>query len=492
MAGAAFAALTATASFLAAACLAAASPAAAESPKGKVFGISEPNTVGQSPTYPSSAGVASTLADLGAQGHRYVLSWQTIEPSAPRDGIHSYDFSATDRLYAADVAQGVKPLLVLMDAPRWAQSRDLPEGAYPYGMPPGEEHLDDWAAFAAAAARRYPQALGFEIWNEPDAWAFWGRGVLPIDPAAYTGVLAAAHDAIKAESPSMPVIGGAIAPYPSTVLGVHVSVSDFVGGMLDAGAAQYMDAVSLHPYAGGPTPPSPAIYERPVNWLRSTLALRGVSLPIWITESGVSTTGEGAVSEAGQAQALVNLYRWFQAQPDVDALFIHSLFERWTNPSSREVGFGLIHQTQDRKPAFYALREAIRAAPLAMAPTPSSNQAVGAGPSGLALEASLPAGQAVARNRNLRVVVECQGPCSIQAQGSLTVRSRSGAVTTYRLATASSDTARVTTLRMKLRSKARKALSRIRSERLTAEVTLDALGARGAVATRTLSAGVKR
>jgi hypothetical protein len=45
---------------------------------------------------------------------------------------------------------------------------EMPRYDQPHGIPPGAAHLDDWRAFLAPAARRYPQALGFEIWNEPD------------------------------------------------------------------------------------------------------------------------------------------------------------------------------------------------------------------------------------------------------------------------------------------------------------------------------------
>jgi hypothetical protein len=346
-------------------------------PDAKIFGISEPNTVGEPGTYPSPDGVASLLSDLGAQSHRWVLSWQMVEPRAPQNGVHNYNFAATDRLYTADVAHGIKPLIVLMDAPAWAWGNEVPRTGQPYGMPPGEDHLDDWADFAAAAARRYPQALGFEIWNEPDAWNFWGRGTLPIDPVAYTHLLASAHDAIKSASPRTPVIGGAIAPYPTTVAGVHLSVSDFVGAMLRAGAASYMDGISLHPYASGPGAVDASTYAGPVNWLRNTLSRYGANTPIWITESGISTTGSNAASEQGQAQSLLSLYHWFQAQPDVKALFIHSLFERWTDASSREVGFGLIHQgpTLQPKPAFYALQQATGGAPETPQPAPAPRPA---------------------------------------------------------------------------------------------------------------------
>ena len=127
--------------------------------------------------------------------------------------------------------------------------------------------------------------------------------------------------------------------------------------------------------------------------LRKLNDLRG----IMITEAGVSTTGAAAISEQGQAQSLVNLYNWFLAQPDVRALFIHSLFERWTDPSSPEVGFGLIHQgsTLQPKPAFYALQLAACGNTVSQpipAPQPSQPPHPAASPPAARAKASSPAG----------------------------------------------------------------------------------------------------
>ncbi len=328
--------------------------AAPATASGKLFGIHELTSTARAPA------VASMLSDLGARSHRWDLSWQYVEPRPPQNGVHSYSFSIADRLYAADLARGIRPLIVLMSAPKWAWGDDVPHGDQPFGMPPGAEHLDDWAAFVAAAARRYPQALGFEVWNEPDTWAYWGRGVVPIDPVAYTAVLTRAHSAVKSVNTSTPVVGGALAAYPSTLDGLHMSVDEFVGGMMRAGAAKYMDAISLHDYTVGPTPPGRAEWAIPPGWMRAALASSGVSLPIWITESGVSTTGPGAVSDQGQGQGLVELYRWFQAQPDMEALFVHRLYEHGAPLLDRELGYGLMRQDLwgrwKPKPAFDALR----------------------------------------------------------------------------------------------------------------------------------------
>ena len=442
----------------------------------KVYGVHEPDIANL-----SSAGVATLLSDLGAQAHRWNLDWQYVEPNAPQNGVHKYEFSIFDQVYAADVSRGIKPLIVVMSAPKWAWGAGVPQGDQPFGMPPGPEHLDDWAAFIAAAAKRYPQALGFEVWNEPDAWAFWGRGVVPIDPAAYTRVLARAQGAVESVDPCTPVIGGALATYPTTSPGVHMSVSEFVGGMVNAGAANHMDAISLHDYALGPTPPGPAQWTIPPNWVRGALASNGVRIPIWITESGVSTTGLDGVSEQGQAQSLGDLFSWFQAQPDIEALFTHRLVEHGTNPLERELGYGLVHPgTFAAKPAFSAMRAAIAA--IGQPTDPRG-----------ALQASIPVRQKVTRRGKLKVTVRCLECCSVRADGKLRLRVRGAGKRHYRLR---SDESSLTgngpaILELQLRRKQRRVLrrsaDRIRG-RLRAVVTVVATDSTGTTQRRRIKA----
>lgn len=452
-----------------------ASPAAASE---KVIGVHETSTGDQ---------IATALADLGSQGQRFNLDWQYIEPQPPQNGVHSYHFSAPDSAYAADLAHGIRPLMVLVNAPKWAWGSGVPQGSQPFGMPPGPSHYDDWAAFVKAAARRYPQALAFEVWNEPDAWPFWGRGVVPLSPAAYTDVLHRAYDSVRSVDACTPVLGGALAAYPSTVSGDHLSVDDFVGGMMRAGAASYMDAFSVHDYVTGPAPPDGSRWAVPPGWVRAALAANGVKMPIWITEAGVSTTGDGAVTPQGQAQGLTALYGWFQAQPDIDALFIHSLLDHGTSSLDRESGYALIGNGllfSGPTPAYYALRSAIAQSPPATSAT------------GLAFHISIPAHQHVIRSGKLRVLASCLGCCSLQAKGRLKLHLRGTGAIRYRLRSDSSSerTDRSIALTLRLRHKQKK---RLRSrahrvgKRLRAQVTVVARDADGGIERRTITATLK-
>ena len=89
----------------------------------------------------------------------------------------------------------------------------------------------------------------------------------------------------------MPVIGGALANWQVTS-GGKISALEFATALFNAGAAGYMDAISIHPYPQTFTPLDHTIFQ-PRD--RARCGRRGrrsaPRTPIWLTELGVSTTG---------------------------------------------------------------------------------------------------------------------------------------------------------------------------------------------------------
>ena len=74
----------------------------------------------------------------------------------------------------------------------------------------------DYADFAEAVARRYPRAVAFTVWNEPNHNAFllpqWervGGGWRPASPHRYRELVQAAVPRIKAAAPDALVLIGA-------------------------------------------------------------------------------------------------------------------------------------------------------------------------------------------------------------------------------------------------------------------------------------------
>jgi hypothetical protein len=325
--------------------------------EGLLLGIAEPNAWRRASAPISARGIARKVDALGADSQRFVVDWSIVEPSPPSPA-RNYRFEAFDAMYRADLARGIRPLIVVLNAPAWAAE----PGARPGSLannPPAASRLRDWAAFVQTVAERYPRAVGIELWNEPNLKTFWGSGSpLPRpDPARYAALLEAGYTAVKSADPGMPVIGGAVSPTQAEANG-DIPPTDFVRGLLESGAGEHMDALSLHPYPGtGGVAQTLALIDQ-VRSVRDELG--GSETPLWLTEIGVTTSGPAATSEARQARDLARICAAVARAPDVDAVYLHNLVELPGSHASPEPGFGLLQPLPDgrlrTKPAFAAVR----------------------------------------------------------------------------------------------------------------------------------------
>lgn len=160
-----------------------------------------------------------------------------------------------------------------------------------------------YAAFIGQIAALNPDAI--QIWIEPNLDLHWPTG--EIDPAAYTALLKASYEAIKAANPDVKVISAAPAPtssqsgFPERVMNDDV----FYQGMADAGAAAYMDCIGVN-YVEGVVPPDQTSgdprddvgtrYLVPMLQ-RAAGPFRAENLPVCIVELGYfSAEGLGDVS----------------------------------------------------------------------------------------------------------------------------------------------------------------------------------------------------
>jgi hypothetical protein len=288
---------------------------------------------------------AALLADAGADVDRVQIAWERLERTPG-----SYDFAVWDSVYAADLARGIRPLFILAYAPRWASGADACAGVTGRCLAsPRPEYYDDFARAAAAVAARYPRAAGIEIWNEPNHQHFWRPAS---DPEAYAALLRESHAAVKQVDPSMPVAGVSLAQrntHPGSV-----APTEFLQRVYAAGAGGSMDALSVHAYAG-----DDATAQRAVDDVTAARAVRDAagasSTPLWLTETGASSTGPGALSEVDQAARILLLERRLRATPGVEMLLVHTLVEPPLGPESRETGYGIVRADLSLKPVYCGL-----------------------------------------------------------------------------------------------------------------------------------------
>lgn len=128
-------------------------------------------------------------------------------------------------------------------------------------------------------------ALGveyFEARNEPNTGAYTG--------ANYVTELAAFYNTVKAANPSVKVVGGC-----------SVTLADvYIDTILAAGAANYMDVMSVHAYNG--TNGNLAAGRASWDALQAILTKHGFTKPLWMSEYGQFAHCYGSFEPRLQAQ----------------------------------------------------------------------------------------------------------------------------------------------------------------------------------------------
>ena len=306
------------------------------------------------------------LAEAGATVMRMDVGWSSLQQSSP-DRYEEWLLARLDYVVDGANARGIKPLLTLMETPCWAST--APEeikqgcegawwerGAQKYG--PADPQ--PYARAAAYVAERYRSKLaGLEIWNEPNHPNFFKGD----DRAGrYAALLKAAYPAIKAAAPEVTVVGGAI------------SESDlgFIGQLYALGIKGNFDAFSIHPYNANVSPlDGRAGWDIRGSFLRGVPAVRQLMLaqgddkPLWLTESGWSTSLTRAepwisgVEEQTQAQFL-------EQQLDKIREWDYVAVNIWFNlidvggddQYDLDGNYGLLREDHSPKPAFAAFKRA--------------------------------------------------------------------------------------------------------------------------------------
>ena len=194
------------------------------------------------------------------------VTWPDLEPTKG-----TWDFSKLDAYVEMAEAHNVQILLPLSQTPRWASSRPDEPSAYGPGKAAEPGNLQDWKNYVSVVVTRYKGRIRYyELWNEINAKNFYTGSVEQMILLART-----AYETIKANDPAAIVLSPSFCP-PETRLEMF---DDYLAG----GGANYADAITYHFYV------KPEIPERMssfVEKVKAVMAKRGVSKPLWNTESG--------------------------------------------------------------------------------------------------------------------------------------------------------------------------------------------------------------
>lgn len=318
----------------------------------------------------NATALASRLADIKSMGAKWVrmdMSWSRVQAAGPT----SWNWKDYDRVTTAVQNAGLKMLAILDYTPKWAWTPGCT-----IGQECAPADTTKFAAYAAAAVARYKTkgVTHWEIWNEPNKAGSWAPKP---NPAAYTRLLIATYNAIKAKDAQAFVITGGFSP-AYTEPG-QIAPSEFLNAMYANGAKGYFDAVGHHPYSY----PAPPDYN--ANWtgwvqmknLRPIMVAKGdEAKQIWLTEYGAPTGGPGLAASpannygadngaehvtealqatmASKAVSLHKSYNW------VGPLFWYGYKDLGTDATAMEDFFGLVRHDGTIKPAYNAYTQAIK------------------------------------------------------------------------------------------------------------------------------------
>lgn len=291
------------------------------------------------------------MNDLGLTWLRVDANWERIQPTK-----NTYNWGIYDTLVANANAHNIKILFILDYAPKWGRANT----SCRIGCAP---NLSKFNTFAKTLVNRYaPKGVhAYEIWNEPNLRGFWSSSA-----STYASMLKSVYPVIKQADRQSIVVSGGLSPLATYARGEtrDIPTTDFVTSMYKAGVKNYMDAFGYHPYGEQVLPFD---YEEWNGWsifnattpsVQSIRQKYGDNKPVWFTEAGAPTDGQGgaAVSESFQAEELRQDIVLANGSP----LFIYTYKDFSSNSNnSTEDFFGLIRFDGTRKPSYNVVKSTI-------------------------------------------------------------------------------------------------------------------------------------
>jgi hypothetical protein len=326
-----------------------AAPAVASASPSIRYGIQDDAWIADGPG--TLAQRLDRLDSLGVQIVRYNLRWDRVAAKKPQSPTSmsdpAYDWTASDMFLKGLKARGIAALVTIYGTPGWANGRRTPRWA-----PTSSSAI---AAFAHAAAKRYPWVSRWAIWNEPNQQ----RWLRPTSPAVYTvRLLNPAYVAIHAVHRNAQVAGGVTAPRGNAG---GVSPVDWIQGMASAGAR--LDAYAHNPYPLSPHTETPWSGGcggcRTITMATLPKLLHDVDKAfgpkrIWLTEYGYQTNPPDpyiGVSDNLQAEYMSAAALRAYLAPRVDVL-IHFLVR--DEPELAGWQSGLLKVSGVAKPSYWA------------------------------------------------------------------------------------------------------------------------------------------
>lgn len=215
--------------------------------------------------------------------------------------------------------------------------------------PSSEEGIAAFARYCGYMAKELKGIVKYyEIWNE---WNITAFNKTNEPPETYAKVLKAAYTEIKKVNPDAIVLGLDPAGVPA----------DWIKRVLDAGAYDYMDVASVHPYDFSGQFDEVSILAQ-VDALKNLMRQYGELKPIWATEGGFSTFN-GAKGYTREEQAAKTVfYQALSRGYDLFDVFTQYCMHDHLNPDNQEHCWGFIHSWEATNNVPFGAKESYIAA----------------------------------------------------------------------------------------------------------------------------------
>lgn len=219
------------------------------------------------------------VREMGAGTIVEFFPWAYVEAQEGR-----YDWTQADKIVEHAENNGVRIIARMGLVPAWARPDETTLNTLP------DESFGDFADFVADFAARYAGRINhLIIWNEPNLAFEWGYA--DFSPERYTRLLQTVYPVAHAANPDVVILGGALAPTLEP-MGSPNGLNDllYFEAMLEAGAADYFDALAVHTYGfehpAGDVPDPQTLNFRRAELLVEIMRRYGAEKPVYITESG--------------------------------------------------------------------------------------------------------------------------------------------------------------------------------------------------------------
>jgi hypothetical protein len=309
-----------------------ASAHAAVSAKKGIWGPAEIDAESQFPLY----------RQLGAGIYMTKLEWDKVaqfQPDRATDPLDTgYDWpDELDTVLDEAKRNKIKVALTVTGTPEWANGGKQPH------VPP--RRTKDFADFLTAAARRYPTARLWIIWDSPAE----GNTFKPVSASRYARLLDAAYGALKKRSKLNLVVGGNSSRYGK------VSTQRWINGLkLPNGKRPRLD---IYGHDG--------VSNRKLTKQDITTLSRQVDAAfgpkrLFLTNYSLPTSTNWRypfkVSTANQASWLTAALRLAKRESKIFALAYNGLLDEGARPDGKPVKAGLIDGDGERRKAFNAFK----------------------------------------------------------------------------------------------------------------------------------------